>query len=383
MVRYCALITLLTLFLIPKDGWSQSGYKLKKVVLDAGHGGNQPGAVVGKYKEKDITLSVTKLLGEMIQSHYPEVQVIYTRTSDVAVDLYKRGEIANNAQADLFISIHVNASKSTSASGTETFVMGANKSQQNLDVAMAENSVISYEQDHQAKYEGFDPSSAESYIIFSLMQYSYLEQSLAYAAALQSEYTSATPMQNRGVKQAGFLVLWNTAMPSVLTEIGFLSNAQDRAFLTSSSGQTTIAKSLFNAFTKYKAEAEGSSASKSEPIEEQPREKREKKIDEEPRGEEINREDNIDIFFSVQVKSSTSKVTINNRTFGAFTSKIWYKKVDGRYKYFVEKVNSYKEALSLQNSVRQGGIKDAFVVAYAGEQQMAVAEAKRLTEAAR
>lgn len=370
MSRYCIYILFFILFWAGITPCHGEDYKLKCVVIDPGHGGNQPGTVWGKYKEKDITLNVSLKLGSMIESAFPGVKVIYTRTTDVAVDLSRRGEIANNAHADLFISVHVNASKSTSASGTETFVMGSDKSSQNLDVAMAENSVISYEDDYKSRYEGFDPSSAESYIIFSLMQYSYLENSLVFASHLQDRYTSSFKLKNRGVKQAGFLVLWKTAMPSVLTEIGFLSNAEDRAFLITDKGQSSVAEAIFKAFASYKSQVEGISSPIITPPKVQISTPKEPITLAEPAAE---------IKYSVQVKYSTSKLEVNSRNFGSYADQVWYRMIDGRHKYFVGEVNSYKEALSLQNVIRRKKFKDAFIVAFNGDKQITVAEANKIT----
>ena len=198
-----------------------SGKPLKdengKVVIDPGHGGQDPGCSYKQFKEKDIVLNVALRLGELIKDNFSDVEVIYTRKTDVFIPLYERGNIANKAGADLFFSIHVNAARSSAAAGTETFVMGVDKAGRNLDIAMKENDVITFEDDYSAKYQGYVPGSSESFIIFSLMQYSYQGQSLTLANMVQRQYVRNTAMGNRGVKQAGFLVLWNAAMPSILT----------------------------------------------------------------------------------------------------------------------------------------------------------------------
>ena len=233
---------------------------IRKVVIDPGHGGQDPGCSYKQFKEKDIVLNVALRLGELIKDNFSDVEVIYTRKTDVFIPLYERGNIANKAGADLFFSIHVNAARSSAAAGTETFVMGVDKAGRNLDIAMKENDVITFEDDYSAKYQGYVPGSSESFIIFSLMQYSYQGQSLTLANMVQRQYVRNTAMGNRGVKQAGFLVLWNAAMPSILTELGFISNAGDRALLTTRSGQEKLARSLFNAFSEYKAKSEGHSS---------------------------------------------------------------------------------------------------------------------------
>ena len=197
---------------------------INTVVIDAGHGGRDAGAVGRIYKEKDINLDVALRLGKMIGQKYPDVKVVYTRKTDVLIPLNERGNIANKAGADLFISIHINSNKSSAPSGTSTYVMGVDKAGKNLDVAMKENDVISYEDDYSTKYQGYVPGSPESFIIFSLIQSAYLSQSCTFADMVQKQFASQTKMQNRGVHQAGFLVLWSAAMPSILAEFGFISN---------------------------------------------------------------------------------------------------------------------------------------------------------------
>ena len=238
---------------------AQNSIKIKTVVLDAGHGGKDTGAISknGAIKEKDITLSVALKLGKMINSNYPDVKVVYTRKRDEYIELSKRAEIANRNKADLFISIHVNSQKGTTATGTETFVMGTHKSSSNFEICKLENSVIVLEEDYQSKYEGFDPNSPESYIIFSLLQNTHLEQSLKFAALIQDNFKWGPIKVNRGVKQGGLLVLWKTTMPAVLTEIGFISNPAESNQLRRDAVQSQIAARIFNAFAKYKTDYEG------------------------------------------------------------------------------------------------------------------------------
>ena len=238
---------------------AQNSIKIKTVVLDAGHGGKDTGAISknGAIKEKDITLSVALKLGKMINSNYPDVKVVYTRKRDEYIELSKRAEIANRNKADLFISIHVNSQKGTTATGTETFVMGTHKSSSNFEICKLENSVIVLEEDYQSKYEGFDPNSPESYIIFSLLQNTHLEQSLKFAALIQDNFKLGPIKVNRGVKQGGLLVLWKTTMPAVLTEIGFISNPAESNQLRRDAVQSQIAARIFNDFAKYKTDYEG------------------------------------------------------------------------------------------------------------------------------
>ena len=256
-----ALLIILLAISVPNaaSAYGNGTCSLKTIVIDPGHGGKHPGTIWagGKYKEKEIVLDVALKLGTSIKEKYPDINVIYTRTTDKFVDLADRSAIANKAKADLFISIHVNAAKATSVHGTETFVMGTSKSDANFELVKAENSVITMEDNYQAKYEGFDPSSPESYIIFSLIQNTHLESSLELAEIIERSYGKSSPIKySRGVKQGGLLVLWRCTMPAILTEIGFLSNKADRELLITSSGRTRIAESLFNAFCNYKASVE-------------------------------------------------------------------------------------------------------------------------------
>ncbi|MDD2513804.1 MAG: N-acetylmuramoyl-L-alanine amidase [Proteiniphilum sp.] len=226
------------------------------VVIDPGHGGKDPGAVGATSREKDIVLSVGLRLGALIEQHHKDVDVIYTRDNDHFVDLKKRAEIANKAHADLFISLHCNAldRRRTSPQGVETFVLGLHRSKDNLDVAKAENAVIMYEEDYSVKYEGFNPNEPESYIIFEFMSNAFLSQSVYLATIVQNQLVTGAKRVNRNVRQAGFLVLREVGMPSILVELGYISNRQEEKFLKSSSGQTTLANAIYNGFREYKRE---------------------------------------------------------------------------------------------------------------------------------
>lgn len=235
---------------------NKSIVKIKTVVIDPGHGGKDPGTLKGKVYEKNIVLSVALKLGKMIEENYPEVNVIYTRSSDKYITLNQRTEIANKNNADLFISIHVNGIKSSSARGSETFVMGLDKENANMEVCQLENSVITLEDDYSSNYSGFDPNNPESYIIFSLLQNSHLEQSLILAANIQEELKKGPIKHDRGVKQAPYLVLWRCTMPSVLVELGFISNGVDYNELTNTKSHSKMATAIFQAFSRYKSQYE-------------------------------------------------------------------------------------------------------------------------------
>lgn len=234
---------------------------IQTIVIDAGHGGHDPGCSAGGVKEKDITLKMAKELGDKITELMPEVKVIYTRKTDKFVELWERADIANRSNADLFISLHCNSHKNTTISGTETFAMGLHKAGDNLDVAKRENDVLLLETDYQEKYDGFDPSSPESHIYFSLFQNAYMNQSIKLASKIESQISKTPNRNSRGVKQAGFVVLWKTGMPSVLLEAGFLSNKKEREFLNSEEGMDEFTSSLAKAFLDYKNVFEGVSAS--------------------------------------------------------------------------------------------------------------------------
>ena len=236
-------------------GAQGSDLRLRTVVIDAGHGGHDPGAISksSKLSEKQINLDLALKLGARIEKECPGVKVIYTRKTDKFVELAERGNIANRNHADLFISIHVNSAKSTAASGTETFVMGTDKSASNMEVCKRENSVILLEDDYSTTYEGFDPDNPESYIIFNLMQNAHFEQSIAFASLVQEQFVDNGPIKkSRGVRQAPLMVLWRTTMPSVLIEVGFLSNSSDRTVLNQPSSRQKIADDLFKAFVAFK-----------------------------------------------------------------------------------------------------------------------------------
>lgn len=226
------------------------------IVIDPGHGGKDPGAIGVSSREKDIALAVGIRLGDLIKSNHPDVNVVYTRDADYFVTLNNRADIANKAHADLFVSIHCNAldRKKTSPQGVETFVLGLHRSKDNLDVAKTENSVILYEEDYSAKYAGFNPHEPESYIIFEFMTNRFLEQSVYLATLVQNRLVNSSKRVNRNVRQAGFLVLREVAMPSILVELGYISNRNDEQYLKSAAGQKSMANSIYEGFKEYKRE---------------------------------------------------------------------------------------------------------------------------------
>jgi len=256
------LLTFLFLLFPLLSNAQESDVRLRTVVIDAGHGGHDPGAIskYSKLSEKQINLDLALRLGKRIEQEYPDVKVIYTRKTDRFVELAERGNIANRNHADLFISIHVNSARSSAASGTETFVMGTDKSQSNMEVCKRENSVILLEDDYTTTYEGFDPDNPESYIIFNLMQNAHFEQSIAFASLVQEQFVKKGPIKkSRGVRQAPLMVLWRTTMPSVLIEVGFLSNSSDRSVMNQSANRQKIADGIFAAFSRFKEDYDSGS----------------------------------------------------------------------------------------------------------------------------
>ncbi|MEF9950022.1 MAG: N-acetylmuramoyl-L-alanine amidase [Mucinivorans sp.] len=362
---YIINVTLL-LFCIQSPSFGVSlEKKSRTIVIDAGHGGKDPGAVRGSVYEKTINLAIALELGRRLTDVMPEWKIIYTRTDDRFVELAERTNIANRSDADLFVSIHTNSNPRSTIRGTETYVMGVDKNRGNLAVSMRENGVISLEPDYRSRYEGYDPTSSESLIIFSLMQYAYQNQSLALACSVERAYAEAG-LTSRGVHQAGFLVLWRTAMPSILTEVGFLSSSGDLAELTSTKGPKKIAGALTTAIKTYVSQNLSTPQSVKTPSASH--------VD--PPEAALG---SLPIVFSVQIKSSAQPIAINSMNFGPLVMKIKEIKTKNFYKYCVEELISYKEALLLQNRLR-AIYPDAFLVAFCDGKQISVKEAKQKTE---
>lgn len=259
MKRYKTPILLLLVSVLLSAVSTETVFAINRkftVVIDPGHGGKDPGAVGSSSREKDIVLSVGRQVGDLIKKNHPDVNVLYTRNGDHFVALNKRAEIANKAKADLFISIHCNAldRRKASPQGVETFVLGLHRSKDNLDVAKAENAVIMYEDDYSTKYEGFNPNEPESYIIFEFMANEHLDQSVYFASLVHNRLINNSKRVNRNVRQAGFLVLREVAMPSILVELGYISNPHDQKYMKSASGQASMANSIYQGFREYKRE---------------------------------------------------------------------------------------------------------------------------------
>ena len=330
-----------------------SGFKTDNkwvIVIDAGHGGKDPGAVGSISREKDITLAIALKTGEYIENNIKNVTVIYTRKSDIFPELSERADIANKNKADLFISIHVNKTDSKSVKGTETYIMGITKDQQNLEVAMKENEVILLENDYSTKYQGFDPKSPESYIIFTLTQNIYQQQSTHLASMIQSQYKDRVSRTDRGVKQAGFWVLFMTTMPSVLTEIGFLSNPAEEKYLISKEGQDYISSAIFRACRDYINEIDSKSSISWT-----------QGSDPESDGPAKLSGESGEITFMVQISTSSSKNDVIAENFKGLNDVVEIPS-DGRYKYASGRFTEYSDAVSYRKKI-ESLYPDAFVIA--------------------
>ena len=378
--------------------------KLSCICIDAGHGGRDPGTVSGKVKEKDITLSVALKLGELIQKSYPDIKIVYTRKKDVAVDLRERGRIANRAKAQLFISIHVNQFNGASVNGAETFVLGLHKSQASLQVAMKENAAIHYEEDYSVKYGDFDPRKPESYILFNMMKNAFLSNSLELAISVQRELAERAKMSNREVRQAGFIVLMDVAMPAILVETGFISNAGDLKKLTSTSGQNSIAESIFHGFKAYKEKIErnsivikgtGGHADKKEVAQVDKKEvtQVDKKEVTQVDKKEVAQADKKEVesstsyklapegvkgasfFYAVQIFAAKSLVA-NLKQF-RLDEAIHTLEADGLYRYYVSPCSSYTDVVTAQQRVKKS-IQDCFIIAIKDGKRFPVEEARKL-----
>lgn len=330
-------------------------YKINTIVIDPGHGGKDPGAVSAWGKESHLVLAVSKKFGKLVQEHYPDMKVIYTRTDDSFVDLYKRAQIANDAKADFFICIHANSFKNSTPYGTETFVIGQEVTDENMYVVKKENSVILQEDNYLETYGGFDPNADETWIVLELFQSSHIEQSLKLAEYIQQSFKNDLKRYDRGVKQAPFLVLWKTTMPSILTEIGFITNPDDAKFLFSEEGQNQIAESLFKAFQKYKTEYEKS-------VEQDFKDEQLLDIKTTDNQDTITKDINKDdIVFKVQIASSKKQIKIEPGNFKGL-SDVEEIYIDNSYKYTVGNETDYNKIINKQKEIRKY-YPDAFVIA--------------------
>ena len=361
------------------------------VVLDPGHGGKDPGAVGKKGQEKNINLNVALSVGKMISEKYPDVKVIYTRKTDKYVTLQERPNIANNADGDLFISIHTNASESTKAYGAETFTLGLSKSQANFEVAKRENSVLLLEEGNKETYQGFDPTSPDSYIMFEFMQSKYIDQSVEIAYYIQKEFVEIKRL-DRGVRQAIFWVLHQVKMPSILVELGFITNPTEESFLISEEGQKKMATCIYSAFEKYKHEYDKRTittpqvaqtpqeqpATQVETPETSKTTKKDKKKKENNKTTETKAETtSTGITYKIQVFSSRTLIPKNNSDYRKIAN---YQPIshfieNGWYKYTCGDTHTYAEAQKSLKEIQEF-FKDALIVAFDGDKKISINDAK-------
>ncbi len=345
------------------------------VVIDAGHGGKDPGALSAnkKIREKDITLKVALMVGEAIAKNHPEVKVLYTRKTDVFVGLNDRARIANRAEADLFISIHTNAAKNRSAKGAETYILGIEeeRTERNLDIAKRENGVIFLEDNHEKQYANFNPNSPESYIIFEYMQSEFVKESIHMAQYVQENLTSEANRHDRGVRQAGFLVLHATSMPSVLVELGYISNNEEASYLASSNGQKRLSQCIIKAFDNYYTDLKKQSTVSTP--DKGTAQTTTKAKNEETVKSSAQATDEKHPVFKVQFLSSSTKLKQSDKAFkGLSPVEHYYDK--GLYKYTYGATTDYNEIVRLKKKVNEK-FKDAFIVAFIRNERIDTKEA--------
>jgi len=393
--------------------------KIKKVVLDAGHGGKDSGALGSKSKEKDVVLNLILKLGKEIEKKHPDIEVIYTRKTDKFVELHERANIANKANADLFISIHCNAAGSSKACGSETFVLGLHRSEDNLQVAKRENGAILLEENYKDNYDGFDPNSEISHIILNMYQNAFLDRSVAFANSLETNLVTRNKTKSRGVKQAGFLVLRNTYMPSILFEAGFLTNSDEERYLNSPEGQAKIVESFIVAFEDYKKKVEdnpqlaevktekqnlpdskpnvitevassptrtvNNPANTTNSMEQESNKALLASVESgpsvapSPLPEVRQKSQDSDLEFCVQLAATPKKANLSEAKWRNIQNlSIRFEK--GMYKYQITGIEKYDDANNLKDNMRKKGFEGAFVVAYSNGNRVAINEAMGLSK---
>jgi len=358
------------------------------IVIDAGHGGKDSGTLGPTVKEKDIVLAVALKFGRLIKQNHPDVKVVYTRSTDVFIPLDQRAILANNSKANLFVSIHADHAETPSVHGASTFTLGQNRTRENLEIAKRENSVILLEDNYKQRYEGFDPTVAESYIMFEFMQDNYMNQSIQFASTLQNKFV-AGGRKDRGVRQDIFLVLRCTSMPSVLVELGFLSNVSEEQFLKSEDGQRQMAENLLKGFTDFKNDYERKSTGRttsakrngSSTNKKSDQNRNQEELDstiEETKPDVLKTETpNSDIVFKIQMTSSAIKISPNNKKLkgipmDSFIENRLYKYTFGSFATFEE---ANRKRLEFKNS-----FPDSFVIAFKDGQKMPIQEARAQTK---
>lgn len=378
--RLFSALTLFALFLCGVQAASaqtsgRDPNHIRTVVLDAGHGGKDPGNLgTGRYKttEKHVSLNVAKLVGKYITETYPDVKVIYTRDDDRFIELKERCNIANRAQADVFISIHCNANDSHEPHGCETYAMGLHKTEANMRVAQAENAAILLEEGHELKYDGYDPKDPESQIALSLRQNVYLGQSLELSRLIQEQFKVRVGRPDRGVKQAGFIVISYTTMPSVLVELGFLTNAKEEDYLQGEEGQDYMASAIYRAFKEYKSQVEGVPAPTTN----------EAKPDStrvEVRKDPVPAPSASAVRFKVQIATSSKHIEPKAKNFNGMEG-VEEHKGQGLFKYTVGDEPTLEQARKVQKTCHDKGFTGAFIVAFKDGERIDLQEAVKLAQ---
>ena len=354
-MRYLFKILFISfVFFVNQSLFSQDSNGKFTVVLDAGHGGKDPGNTGNGYLEKNIALSIALQVGKELEKQ-KDIKVIYTRKKDVFVNLFRRAEIANKAKADLFISIHCD-SHTSNAYGAGTFVLGLHANQRNFEIAKKENSVIFKEENYEQKYDGFDPNNPESVISLVLMQEDYLDQSIVIADLIQRAFVSDLNRKNRTVKQAGFIVLKYTYMPSVLVETGFLTNKKEGAYLNSSKGQREMSSSIAKGIIKYKSRF--SNDSTFGPINSFSYEDSSFKLED-------------DYYLKIQIASSKKRIPLKSYNFKGLKS-LSTVKTGSLFRYYYEKTRDYSIAKKLLLKAKNNGYKDAIIVAFKNDTKISI-----------
>lgn len=363
------------LFLFQNIVWCQEdtvkNYKIRTVVIDPGHGGRDPGAIGKKSNEKDIVLAIGLKLGKYIEENIKDVKVIYTRKTDEFIPLYRRAEIANENNVDLFISLHANGDPNPRAYGSETLVLGLHRTEENFEVAKRENSVILLEDDYNIRYENFDPNSLESYIVFSLMQNVYDHQSISFAGFVQNQFRERARRKDRGVKRQGLLVLAQSSMPGVLIEVGFVTNEVEEKYLLSEQGQDYIASAIYRAFRDYKDDIE----SKSTTLIAMDHTQDSVEVINQNEGstDPVSLPKESNIYYKVQISASSTSIPLNADEFNQYSDVEEFKH-NNIFKYAVGTKSSYTEILEYSKKVKTD-YPDAFIIAVRNGEIIPLSEA--------
>ena len=364
------LLLLAALFVNPlfADDKKKKNNTIRTIVIDPGHGGKDSGTMGTKrytQYEKHIALDISLKLGNYIKDAFPDIEIIYTRKTDVFLELWERTELANEKNADLFISVHCDGFTNPNPSGASVFVMGMSKLKANMDVAMRENSVMYLEDNFKEKYDGFDPKSPESYIVFSLMQNTFLDQSISIAEKIEDEFANRAKRKSRGVKQAPFYVISRVNMPSILIEAGFLTNPKEEDFLNTELGKDHIASAIFRGFRSYKESVDGSNISELDKSA-----VKEKEIIKIPTPKKEITTDKV--VYKVQI-GTYLKSMLSDKSF--MNLNVYEEIINGTYKYYVGNAYNKVSADNVKIKMREKGFKGAFVVAFYQDKRISMQEA--------